>query len=134
MFKTQLINADILAGLAVCGHGDKVLIADANYPLEQRTGDVPKIYVGITPGNPTVTDVLKAILSVVNVEKAEVMTPGDGTEPEIFAEFREALGLDLEEIGRFEYYDRVCQPDVMLAIQTGEKRTFSNILITIGCA
>ena len=134
MFKTELTNPEILAALAMCGHGSKVLIADANYPLEQKTGDCKKVYVGISRGLPTVTDVLKAIHSVVEIERAEVMIPGDGTTPEIFAEFEEELGLKLDTAGRYEYYDLCCEPDVYLAIQTGEKRTFANILLTIGCA
>ena len=71
---------------------------------------------------------------LVEIEKAEVMVPGDGSTPEIFAEFEEELGMKLEGTGRYEYYDLCASPDVYLAIQTGEQRTFSNILITIGCA
>lgn len=134
MFKTKLTNPEILSALSMCGHGSKVLISDANYPLEQKTGNCKKIYVGVMPGLPTATDVLRAIHSVVEIEKAEVMVPGDGSTPEIFAEFEEELGMKLEGTGRYEYYDLCASPDVYLAIQTGEQRTFSNILITIGCA
>ena len=88
MTTTKLINPDILAALAYCGHGSKVLIADANYPLAEKSGNARKVYLGLTRGLPTVTDVLEAILSVVNVEKAEVMVPEEGPEPEIFEEFR----------------------------------------------
>ena len=132
MFKTQLINPDVLAALAYAGHGSKVLITDANYPREQKTGDAEKIYLGLIPGLPTATDVLKAVHSVVEVERAEVMQPEDGSTPEIFAEFEEELGLPLERTGRFEYYDLCSQPDVLLAIQSGEGRIYANILLTIG--
>ena len=134
MLKGKLIHPDIMAALALCGHGDKVLIADGNYPLDSKTGDAETVYLGLTPGLPTVTDVLAAIQSAVNIEKAEVMVPGDGTTPDIFSEFEDELGLKLSGIGRFEYYDLCCQPDVVLAISTGEKRVFANILLTIGCA
>ena len=135
MLTTKCIHPDIMAALSLCGHGSKILIADGNYPLDQKSApDAIKVYLGLTPGLPTVTDVLKAIHSVCEFEKAEVMTPGDGSVPEIFAEFKEELGLELCEIGRFDYYDLAMQPDVYLAISTGEKRTFSNILLTVGCA
>lgn len=134
MLTTKCIHPGIMKALSLCGHGSKVLIADGNYPLAEKSGNAEKVYLGLTPGLPTVTDVLKAIHSVVEVEKAEVMTPGDGTTPEIFAEFKEELGLELSGVGRFEYYDICCQPDVVLAISTGEKRVFANILLTIGCA
>ena len=134
MLTTKCIHPGIMKALSLCGHGSKVLIADGNYPLAEKSGNAEKVYLGLTPGLPTVTDVLKAIHSMVEVEKAEVMTPGDGTTPEIFAEFKEELGLELSGVGRFEYYDICCRPDVVLAISTGEKRVFANILLTIGCA
>ena len=134
MLTTKCIHPGIMKALSLCGHGSKVLIADGNYPLAEKSGDAEKIYLGLTPGLPTVTDVLKAVHSVVEIEKAEVMVPGDGTTPDIFSEFEDALGLKLSGVGRFEYYDLCCQPDVVLAISTGEKRVFANILLTIGCA
>ena len=134
MLTTTCIHPGIIKALSLCGHGSKVLIADGNYPLADKSGNAEKVYLGVMPGLPTVTDVLKAVHSVVEIEKAEVMVPGDGTTPEIFKEFEEELGLPLSGVGRFEYYDICCEPDVVLDISTGEKRVFANILLTIGCA
>jgi L-fucose mutarotase len=79
--------------------------------------------------------VLAAIQSVVEIEKAEVMDPADGTTPEIFGEFTSMLGgMELSKLGRYEFYDACCKQGVRLAISTGEKRTFANLLITIGVA
>ena len=135
MLKGNLIHPDLMAALALCGHGDKVLIADGNYPLDSKTGDAEKIYLGLKPGLPTVTDVLEAIQSVVNIEKAEVMDPADGTTPEIFGEFQTMLGgMELDKLGRYEFYDACCLPQVRVAVSTGEKRTFANLLIIVGVA
>lgn len=135
MLKGKLIHPDILTALAFCGHGDKVLIADGNYPLDSKTTDADLVYLGLTPGLPTVTDVLAAIQSVINIEAAEVMEPGDGSQPEIFGEFTQMLdGMELGKLGRYEFYEAACAPNVRLAILTGEKRTFANILLTVGCA
>ena len=124
-----------MAALARCGHGSKILIADGNYPLEQKTECEDLVYLGLTSGSPTVTEVLKALQGVVNFEKAELMTPEEGPEPEIFEEFREELpGIEFEQLGRYEFYDACRSEDVLLAVSTGEKRVFSNILLTIGCA
>ena len=76
MLKGKLIHPDIMAALSLCGHGDKVLIADSNYPLASKTGEAELVYLGLTPGLPTVTDVLAAIQSAVEIEKAEVMEIG----------------------------------------------------------
>ncbi|MBR1455555.1 MAG: RbsD/FucU family protein [Oscillospiraceae bacterium] len=135
MLKGNLIHPEIVASLALCGHGDKVLIADGNYPLEARTGDADLVYLGVSPGLPTVTDVLAALQSVCNFEKAEVMQPEDGSTPPIFAEFAAMLpDLALEPLDRYAFYDACCEPAVRLAISTGEKRTYANLLLTVGVA
>ena len=106
MLKGKMIHPQIMAALAMCGHGDKVLIADGNYPLDSKTGEAERVYLGLMPGHPTVTEVLEAIQSVVNVEKTEVMDPNDGTTPEIFGTFRDMLdGMELDLLGRYEFYD-----------------------------
>ena len=135
MLKGNLIHPDIMAALALCGHGDKVLIADGNYPLDSNTEEAENVYLGLTPGLPTVTQVLEAIQSVVNIEKAEVMDPGDGSIPAIFEEFQARLGgMELDKLERYPFYDACCKPGVRLAISTGEQRTFANLLLTIGVA
>ncbi len=134
MLKTACIHPEIMRVLSRCGHGDKILIADGNYPLDSKSGDADKVFLGLTSGTPEVTEVLKVLSQVVNFEKAEVMVPG-GEEPPIFSEFREILGgMELSGLERFEFYDACCQPNVRLAISTGEKRIFANILLTVNVA
>lgn len=135
MNKGKCINPCILAAVSRLGHGDRILIADGNYPLASKTSNAEKIWVSLSPGLPTVTDVLDALQSVINIEEAAVMQPGDGPDPEIFAEFSSRLpGVALRKLGRFEFYDECGLPSLRLAIATGEKRTFANLLITVGCA
>ena len=135
MLTGKCIHPDLMRVLSLCGHGDKVLIADGNYPLASKSGDAEKVYLGLTPGLPTVTDVLAALQSVINIEKAEVMDPADGTTPAIFGEFEQMLGgMELNKLGRYEFYDACCVPGVKLAIATGEGRVFANLLITVGVA
>lgn len=135
MLTGQCIHPELMRLLSLCGHGDKILIADGNYPLASKTGSAEKVYLGLTPGLPTVTDVLAALQSVANFEKAEVMDPADGTTPEIFGEFQQMLGgMELQKLGRYEFYDACCVDGVRMVISTGEKRTFANLLLTVGCA
>lgn len=136
MLTTKLINPEIMAVLARCGHGSRILIADGNYPLAEKSGNARKVYLGVVRGLPTVTDVLRAVHSVVEIEAAEVMVPESGPEPEIFGEFRKELnGMKLGELGRYEFYDACMKENgIVLAIATGEMRTYANILLTIGCA
>ena len=135
MLTGQCIHPELMRLLSLCGPGDKILIADGNYPLASKTGSAEKVYLGLTPGLPTVTDVLAALQSVANFEKAEVMDPADGTTPEIFGEFQQMLGgMELQKLGRYEFYDACCVDGVRMVISTGEKRTFANLLLTVGCA
>lgn len=135
MNKGKCINPCILAAVSRLGHGDKILIADGNYPLNSKTGDAEKIWVSLSPGLPTVTDVLDALQSIINVEAASVMQPSEGPEPEIFKEFEAMLpGMELQKLGRYEFYSECTEKPLSLAIATGEKRTFANLLLTVGCA
>ncbi len=135
MLKSGCIHPEIMAALALCGHGDRILIADGNYPLAQKSGDAQKVYLGLTAGQPTVTEVLEALQAEINVEAAVVMDPADGTEPAIFGEFRAMMpGISLDKLGRYEYYAACQEPGVRLAIATGEQRVFANLLITVGVA
>ena len=135
MNKGKCINPCILAAVSRLGHGDRILIADGNYPLSTKTGDAEKIWVSLSPGIPTVTDVLDALQSIINVEAAAVMQPSEGPEPEIFKEFESRLPeMELRKLGRFEFYNECTDNSLCLAISTGEQRTYANILLTVGCA
>lgn len=135
MRKQGCINPEIMKTLARCGHGDKILIADGNYPLDAKSGAAEKVYLGILAGFPTVTQVLDALLCELNVEKAEVMLTEDGSTPEIFNEFSNRLnGIALDGLGRYEFYDACGEKNVRLAISTGEKRIYANLLLTVGVA
>lgn len=135
MLTTNLIHPQIITALSRCGHGSKVLIADGNYPLAEKSGNAELVYLGLTPDLPTVTDVLQAIHSVCEIEAAEVMVPGDGSRPDIFKDFEQELNIELHGLGRYEFYDACSKEDnIALAISTGETRTFANILLTIGVA
>lgn len=135
MLTGKLIHPEIMRVLSCCGHGDKVLIADGNYPLAAKTGEAEKVFLGLTPGLPTVTDVLEAMLSVCNFERMEVMQPEDGSTPAIFGEFEKLLpDAPMEKLGRWEFYDACGEKCLRLAVSTGEGRVFANVLLTVGCA
>ncbi len=134
MLTYQLLHPEILAGLGAAGHGATVLIADGNYPLVTRSHPAARrVYLNLAPDMLRVTDVLGVIAGAIPIEAAHVMVPDDGSEPEIFADFRTLLpGLTLQALDRFSFYDAARGPDLALAIATGERRIYANILLTIG--
>ncbi len=135
MLKTSCINPNIMEVLFKLGHGDRILIADGNYPLDSKVATENKVFLGVSAGIPEVTQVLEALMGVINIEKAELMVPSDNTTPEIFSEFKQMLqNTEFKNHDRFGFYDECLKQDVKLAISTGEKRIFANILITVGVA
>lgn len=135
MLKTACLHPEIIGTLAQCGHGDKVLITDGNYPADSNTNaNTKKVYLALTHGLPQVTDVLQVLNETIPIEKLEVMVPGDGSIPPIFAEFAKIVtSVDkLDELDRFAFYEACKQENIKLAIATGEQRIFANVLLTIG--
>jgi L-fucose mutarotase len=134
MLKTRLLHPGILAALGEAGHGAQVLIADGNYPLMTRTHErAHRVFLNLAPDLVRVTDVLEVIGEAIPIEAAHVMIPDSGDEPAIFREFRGLLpGIDLTPLARFDFYDAARGPDLALAIATGERRIYANLLLTIG--
>jgi L-fucose mutarotase len=134
MLRYPLTHPQILHALARAGHGSTVLIADGNYPFSTGSyAGAEKVYLNLTRGFPTVTDVLKVLTTAIPIEAAQVMQPNEGPEPPIFNEFRELLpDLSLQPLERFSFYDTARNPNLALCIATGEQRIYANILLTIG--
>jgi L-fucose mutarotase len=134
MLKYRLLHPEILDALGRAGHGAQVLIADGNYPLATRSHrDARRVHLNLAPGLVTVTDVLAVLVDAIPVEAAHVMRPDRGDEPPIYSDFRSLLpDLELAPLGRFAFYDAALGPDLALAIATGERRIYANILLTIG--
>lgn len=144
MLKHRLIHPEINAILARAGHHAKVLIADGNYPASSTMGpNGTLVSLNLSPGIPTCTQVLEALLDAVPIEAANTMmyeTTGPYAlteDPPVWAEYRAALAkanvaVQLEPIAKWDFYPAVKTPDHVLTIQTGDTQRFANLLLTIG--
>ena len=147
MLNTPLVHPDILRILAQAGHHSKVLIADGNYPaLNKRGPRAELVSLQLSPGIPTVAQVLEAILGTVRIDGVNTMgidrtdpyaaaTPGD---PPVWAEYRRILAAagaqcELEPILKWDVYEAVASVDHVLTIQTAEQAPWANLLLTVGC-
>ncbi|SIQ46577.1 L-fucose mutarotase [Rhizobium sp. RU35A] len=136
MLKTihPLLTGDLLAILAEMGHGDEIVITDANFPavaVAERLVQMPGI---------DACAVLEAILSLLPLDDfvdfpAAVMdVPGE--RPAIYAEFEtlieraEHRRIDLQPIDRFAFYDR--SKTAFAVVSTGERRLYGNIILKKG--
>lgn len=134
MLKTTLLHPEILFALGSAGHGSQILIADGNYPFATKSNPAAeRVFLNLRPGLVDASEVLRALAGAIPVEAAQVMATADGSEPAIWAEFRDLLpGLPLEPLERFAFYDAASTSDVALVIATGEQRIYANLLLTIG--
>jgi L-fucose mutarotase len=135
MLRTQLIHPQILGALAEAGHGSQVLISDGNFPHVTATPPgARRVYLNLSPGRVTVTEVLTAIAATVPLEAAAVMRPDDTDEPAVLGEYRRLLpsGIPVEVVERHAFYALTRRPDVTLAVATGDQRLYANLLLTVG--
>ncbi len=135
MIKYRLLHPQLLSVLGRAGHGNRILIADANYRFV--TGAPPqaeKIYLNFMPGQLSAIQVLTGLLDAVPAEAAYAMLMDDGQEPSIASDFRALLpkNINLNLLERYKFYEQVESPQTILVIATGEQRLFANLLLEIG--
>jgi L-fucose mutarotase len=145
MLKTSLTHPDILRIIARAGHHSRILIADGNYPASSKRGPNSELVcLNLAPGVVTVSQVLRAILSVTPIDHVNTMgIPPDDPyaqqgEPPVWAEYRKILAeagtaLKLEPILKWDFYQHVASPDHVLTIQTADQALWANVLLTMGC-
>ena len=137
---SPLLTGDLLKALCDMGHGNQLIIADANFPAAALARQVIRL-----PGADAV-EVLNAILPLFPLDcwsecPAHVMelTEGDkaagAPAPAMWQIFDDALkaadGMGrLGKIDRFQLYD--CAKTACLVIQTGEMRPYGNLVLTKG--
>jgi L-fucose mutarotase len=145
MLKTELLHPEILRITARAGHHSKILIADGNYPASTKKGpNAEVVCLQLTPGVPTVSQVLRALLSALPVDHINTMgIPADDPyaqqgEPPVWEEYRRVIAesgakLELKPILKWDFYQHVESPDHVLTIQTADQALWANVLLTMGC-
>ncbi len=132
-----LLNADILYTLRAMGHGDDIVIADANFPAETMARKLIRMEGATGPR------MLEAVLSVLPIDdfvpdpalRIEVVGDADA-EPEVCREYREILArpehgrVPPGKIDRFAFYERAQQAFAVIA--TGEPRLYGCVLLKKG--
>lgn len=129
-----LLTGDLLAILRDMGHGDEIVLTDANFPaaaLARRLVRLPGIGAD---------RVAEAVLSVMPLDDfvdapAAAMSSPEGRPP-IYDDFDRVLSdaeggpVTMEEIDRFAFYDRAKTAYAVVA--TGERRLYANLILKKG--
>ena len=132
-----ILSPDLLHALRAMGHGDDIVIADANFPAESA-GPICIRLDGVSA-----TDVLRAVLRVMPLDSfvpdpALTMQVVDDPQarPDIVEEFQQIVNevadtpAPLADLDRFAFYDRAAA--AYAVIQTGERRLYGNIILKKG--
>lgn len=132
-----LLSPEILYTLASMGHGDEIVIADANFPGDSTTERLMRLD-GISA-----TEVLRAVLSVMPLDSfvddpALTMQVVGAPEdiPPVVQEFQGIINdtadnpAQIQTLERFDFYDR--SQNAYAVIQTGEQRLYGNIVLKKG--
>lgn len=139
---SKLLTGDMLKVLCDMGHGETLVIADANFPAESVSHNVLRC-----PGM-NVSDVLSAIspLFPIDVDYTEFpatvmeLTDGDKARgmarPEAWADYERIFRvrypkLSLGCVSRERFYELSSRANAVFV--TGEDRLYGNILLTKGC-
>lgn len=132
-----LLSPDLLHALRAMGHGDEIVIVDANFPADS-SGPICIRLDGIPA-----TDVLEAVLSVMPLDDfvddpaLTMQVVGDAEAvPEIVGEFQAIIDrvadnpARIDTLERFDFYDRAAT--CYAVVQTGERRLYGNIILKKG--
>ena len=131
-----LLGPELLATLRAMGHGDEIVIADANFPAEFLGPQVHRAD-GISA-----TDMLDAILTVMPlddfVDQAAIgmAVVGDpNARQPIYDDFQSIItrrepSMHFSTVERFAFYDRAKKAAAV--VQSGETRLYGNILLKKG--
>ncbi len=132
-----LLSPDLLHALRSMGHGDDIVIADANFP-GSSTG--PEC---LRADGSSASDILRAVLSVMPLDNfvpdpALTMQVVGNPEaiPEAVADFQSIIHqtadnpVEIQSLERFAFYERASQAFVI--VQTGERRLYGNIILKKG--
>lgn len=132
-----LLSPDLLRALRAMGHGDEVVIADANFPGEATARELIRLD-GIDAPR-----VLEAVLSVMPLDdfvedraiSMQVVGDADAVPP-VVAEFQRVVDATADNpapivsLERFAFYERAKQ--AFAVIQTGETRVYGNLIVKKG--
>ncbi|MFF2390604.1 RbsD/FucU family protein [Agromyces sp. NPDC058104] len=127
-----ILHGELLAALDRLGHGDELVVADANFPAH-RLGAVVVEVPGLSAAS-----VVEAVRTVVPADAYDgasvlLMTAEGDERPAVQHELIAASAVPAErvdELERFAFYDRAA--GARLIIRSGELRPYGNLILRKG--
>lgn len=128
MKKTTLLNAELSRLIATLGHGDMLVIGDAGLPIP---GGVQRIDLALMPGIPAINDVLHAVLSEMQVERAVIASEAkQATGGELPAWCQQVQPTPVTAVTHAEF--KALTGSARAVVRTGEFTPYANIILCAG--
>ena len=133
---SPLISPELLKVLDEMGHGDEIVLADANFPSSSIGQRV------IRADGIGTAELLAAILPLFPLDQYDPehfvlmeVVPGDNVETPIWDEFAQIVekhqpGAKIRQIERFEFYETAKKCYAVVA--TGETAMYANVILQKG--
>jgi L-fucose mutarotase len=136
------LNADVLHALALMGHGDVIVVADANFPAASTAARTPHGHL-LRLDNLSLAEAVEAILSLMPldtlvtdaacrmmVDEDPAFIPPVQHEVQLAIETAGEKSQTLAGLGRQDFYDRAKQ--AYAVVLTGERRFYGTALLRKG--
>ena len=129
-----LLSADLLHALAAMGHGDQIVLVDANYPATRGRRLIALPGVGLAPALAAVLSVLPCDSFVTDPACIMQVVDDPGAVPPVVTEIDSLLLGDgwprAASLERHAFY--AAAESAYAIVQTGERRFYGNVLLTKG--
>jgi len=130
----SIISPELMMVLMEMGHGDEIVLADANYPAES-SGTLT-----VRADGHGIPELLEAILIFFPLDQFEAynvlyMDTSTDTKPEIWQCYENIFKAskevyNIKTLERFQFYERAGEAYAIVA--TGEKSLYANIILKKG--
>lgn len=132
-----LLSPELLYALRAMGHGDEIVLADANFPAMSIGPDC------IRADGSSASQILRAVLSLMPLDNfvpdpahSMLMVGNPDAIPDAVADFQSIIDetadnpARIQGLERFDFYDRASQ--AFAIVQTGERRLYGNLILKKG--
>lgn len=132
-----IISPDLMKILMEMGHGDEIVLADANFPAASHAHRL------IRSDGHNIPDLLSAILLFFPLDQYVEqpialmdIVPGDDVNPIIWNQYQQIVDeanvqeVSMNKMERFEFYERAKSAYAIVA--TGEKALYANMILKKG--